>query len=350
MVPRQPAWFLVCPSQHPSMAHPCASSSSRRPCLEPSLLDIQRSPFYCVASLDNLTGHARRRRKYPALAIVPCPTFLLGPTPSFPVLRPSAALRLRAFALKRPLTGGSRGIGLACLRLLLDSPFHANLLSLSRSFPSELRQLSQTYPDRLKVVIGDVKNSKDIQTAVETAIKTFGAIDGLVLNAGLFKLERIIESNSLEYWKQVFDVNFFSLVTILNHALNHLRNSNGRVVFISSGAAVSGTAAWGSYNASKAAMNSLCKTLATEEPTITSIALRPGTVDTQMQTELRAKGKDKMDAHSYKRFADLFESSNLLPVEVPAQVIANLVTKADKTLTGQFLSWDSNELKNYRGS
>ncbi|MBW0590116.1 hypothetical protein O181_129831, partial [Austropuccinia psidii MF-1] len=103
----------------------------------------------------------------------------------------------------------------------------------------------------------------------------------------------------------------------------------------------------GSYNASKAAMNSLCKTFATEERNITSIALDPGIVDTKMLAELMAKGKDKIDTDSYQRFTDFFESLKVLPPETPARVIANLVTKAEKSLTGQVLSWDSDKLKSF---
>lgn len=246
------------------------------------------------------------------------------------------------------LTGGSRGIGLSCLKLLLKSPTRTNVVSLSRSCPSELQDLKRLYHDNLLIIQGDVKRDEDNKLAVESALKSFGSIDGLILNSGVIKFERLDSNTSLESWKDVFNVNFFSLVSILKHSLVHLRKSNGKVIFVSSGAAVGGLASWGSYNSSKAAMNSLCRTLASEEPKITSIAVRPGVVDTEMQSQLRSEGKDVMLDPNYKHFHGLFESSKLLPPEAPAQVIANLSINADAKLTGQFLSWDSEELSTYR--
>lgn len=65
----------------------------------------------------------------------------------------------------------------------------------------------------------------------------------------------------IDDWKSHFDINFFSLITALRATLPALRESDlgGRVVFVSSGAATGNVAGWGPYNASKAAMNSLCR-------------------------------------------------------------------------------------------
>ncbi|KAA1078799.1 hypothetical protein PGTUg99_017476 [Puccinia graminis f. sp. tritici] len=248
------------------------------------------------------------------------------------------------------LTGGSRGIGLSCLKFLLQSPIRANVVSLSRSFPPELQELKKSYEQNLHVIQGNVAKDEDNKLAVDTAIKSFGSIDGLILNSGIIKFERIDDPNkpSIEAWKEVFDVNFFALVSILKHSLVHLRSSNGRVVFVSSGASVGGIASWGSYNTSKAAMNSLCRTLASEEPTITSIALRPGVVDTEMQVQLRSEAKEVMNPPNFKHFNGLYESSKLLKPEGPAEVISNLSIRAEQKLSGQFLSWDSEELAGYR--
>ncbi|KAI9621406.1 hypothetical protein H4Q26_015702 [Puccinia striiformis f. sp. tritici PST-130] len=230
-------------------------------------------------------------------------------------------------AVYRPtiiLTGGSRGIGLSCLEILLKSPIRANVVSLSRSFPAKLLELKKSYHDNLLVVQGDVKNDEDNKRAVESAIKTFGSIDGLILNSGIIHFERIDKNKSLEAWREVFDVNFFPLILMLKHSLVYLRSSKGRVVFISSTASVEGGSSLGSYGASKAAMNSLCRTLAAEEPEITSISLRPGVTDTDMQEELRSKGKDIMTPTIYQSCYDLYASSKIVRPERPAEVIVNL--------------------------
>jgi len=110
-----------------------------------------------------------------------------------------------------------------------------------------------------------------------------------VLNAGtLDPLTRIASPDAadLDQWRRHFDTNFFSLVSALQVATPLLRESKApggaRVVFVSSGAAVGGTGGWGPYNAGKAAMNSLARTYANEEPNIVSVAFRPGVVDTDV--------------------------------------------------------------------
>lgn len=140
--------------------------------------------------------------------------------------------------------------------------------------------------------------------AVALAEKTYQHVDGLILNAGtLDPLCRIGDDTPLSAWKTHFDINFFSLVTALKATLPALRKSDigGKVVFVSSGAAVKGNAGWGPYNAGKAAMNGLCRcfvhcfssvrhytdgrhrTLAAEEPNLISVAVRPGMVDTEVR-------------------------------------------------------------------
>ena len=96
---------------------------------------------------------------------------------------------------------------------------------------------------------------------ISTIVKTHNRLDGLVLNAGVLEPLGPIadESIPLAAWKSHFDVNFFSLIPALRASLPALRVAQGRVVFVSSGAAVNGPAGWGPYNASKAALNSLCR-------------------------------------------------------------------------------------------
>lgn len=86
-----------------------------------------------------------------------------------------------------------------------------------------------------------------LSQAISLTLKTYGRIDGLILNAGtLDPMGRIdTPENGLDSWKKHFDVNFFSLVSTLKATLPSLRQNEGRVVFVSSGAAVSNTAGWG---------------------------------------------------------------------------------------------------------
>jgi len=172
-----------------------------------------------------------------------------------------------------------RGIGLAVTRHLLSPAFNAVVVAISRSRSPELFELGLSNAD-LDIVTCDMYGRRDVSaiyplmlpfstdehkltTELRHAAQKYHGIDALILNAGILDpVGKVADSGiPLDEWKRHFDVNFFSLVTAVRGALPALRKSHhgGRIVFVSSGAAAKGTAAWGPYNASKAAMNSLCR-------------------------------------------------------------------------------------------
>lgn len=94
------------------------------------------------------------------------------------------------------------------------------------------------------------------------------------------------------------------------------------------------------YGSTKAALNHLCFSLASEEPQITAVAVRPGVVDTDMQVEIREQHRAAMGEEGYSRFAELHKTGKLLKPEQPGAVIANLAIGAPKTLSGKFIRYE----------
>jgi NAD(P)-dependent dehydrogenase (short-subunit alcohol dehydrogenase family) len=249
------------------------------------------------------------------------------------------------------ITGASKGLGLACARILLSNKFGASVVTISRSRTSELDKLAEEYGKRLTILQGDISLEQVTSNAVSTAVKTYGSLDGLVLNAGtLHPLGRISSTSisTLSEWRNVFEINFFSLVHTVQAALPHLRKAGGRIVFVSSGAATGNISAWGPYNATKAAMNSFARTLANEEPDIVSVAVRPGMVDTGMQSVLREIGASEMHPHEHQIFLDVHSSSKLVKPEQSGHVLASLAVSASKDLSGKFVTWNGEECAPHR--
>ncbi|KIK68063.1 hypothetical protein GYMLUDRAFT_155147 [Collybiopsis luxurians FD-317 M1] len=248
------------------------------------------------------------------------------------------------------VTGASKGIGLAVVSILLNK-FNATCVTLSRSISPQLGNLAS---DRLLALECDVADESAVQTCVGRALEKFQHIDGLILNAGTIDpLCRIEDDTPMSEWKRNFDVNFFSLVTAIKATLPSLRKSEsgGRIVFVSSGAAEKGIPGWGPYNASKAAMNSLCRQvlILEEESSVFSVAVRPGVVDTAMQGEIRSNGATAMgDGHQF--FLDLRANSSLLKPEEPGHVIAALSLQCPAGLSGKFVSWDNDVCKPFMSS
>lgn len=112
--------------------------------------------------------------------------------------------------------------------------------------------------------LGRSADEKALSNAISAGASHYHRIDGLILNAAtLNPCCHVGDSTPLDAWKSHFDVNFFSLVAAIKAALPFLRKSvlGGKIIFVSSGASIKGIAGWGPYNASKAAMNSLCRYL-----------------------------------------------------------------------------------------
>ncbi len=116
-----------------------------------------------------------------------------------------------------------------------------------------------------------------------------------------------------------------------------LRKAKGCILFTSSGASISGYNSWGAYGASKAALNHLALTLSVEEPDVTSISIRPGVVDTQMQRDVREKHSETMQETDTAKFRTLHKQGKLLKPEQPGNVMAKLVLNGTNALSGKFL-------------
>ncbi|KZF21249.1 short-chain dehydrogenase [Xylona heveae TC161] len=246
------------------------------------------------------------------------------------------------------LTGASRGIGQAVAQYLLSPPRSHNVVVLARS-KAPLEALQKQYPEQVQVVAGDLAGDFSLaDKAVQVALDTWGRVDALIVNHGVLDPVRRIADADIDAWRRAYDVNVFGAVAFAKAALPALRESQGRIVFTSSGAANSGYVGWGAYGSSKAAINHLAKTLANEEPSVTSVALRPGVVDTEMQTDIRGVHTQYMDAKEAEKFSKLKNEGGLLKPEQPGTVIANLALKAPKELSGQFVNWSDEELKEFQ--
>jgi len=109
---------------------------------------------------------------------------------------------------------------------------------------------------------------------VSLALKAFSRIDALIINHGtLTPVTRIADSNPKE-WRAAYDVNLFSAVAFVSPSPSHpwhgrlslqikpaipsLRQTHGRIILTSSGAATGTYSTWGAYGSSKAALNRRC--------------------------------------------------------------------------------------------
>lgn len=245
------------------------------------------------------------------------------------------------------VTGASRGVGHAIATFLITAPPKHKVVLASRS-AQPLEKLQEIAPDRVAYKAGDLSDSKCIKEAIDLAISKFGRLDGLVLNHGTLGAVKRIADLEEGDWEEYFKTNFFSCAVAAKYAIPELRKTKGRIIITSSGAAGSAYTAWGLYGSTKAAQNHLTMTLGLEEPDITTIAIRPGMVDTEMQRQIREVHKDSMDAEELKKFTSAFEGGQLVKPEQCGHVIAKLASQGPSSLSGQVLSWNDEKLSNYQ--
>ncbi|KAH8999095.1 short-chain dehydrogenase [Lactarius akahatsu] len=256
------------------------------------------------------------------------------------------------------VTGASRGIGLAATSFLLEA-FNATVVAISRTRTPELDALTTAHPGSLQAVQCDMPPA--FTAAIQSVLAKHGHLDGLILNAGAIEpLVPVASADTpLDAWRTHFEINVYSLITALKAAVPSLRDSpkGGRVVFVSSGAAILGIAGWGPYSASKAAMNSLNRLdyywrlrhwHEEEKGKIVSIAVRPGKVDTNMQGEIRESGGLHMAHDVHQSFVREKREGLLLKPEQPGYVIAALSLHAPESLSGEFVNWDDERCREFR--
>lgn len=169
------------------------------------------------------------------------------------------------------ITGGSSGIG------------KETAISLSKSGVKvyEFSRKGESYGDVTHVSC-DVTDEALVKAAVGAVSEKEGRIDILVLSAG-FGISGAAEFTDEKTAKSQFDVNFFGAVNCVNAALPVMRaQKSGRIVFISSVAAVVPIPFQSFYSASKAAINSFAQSLGNEVKPfgISVTAVMPGDIKT----------------------------------------------------------------------
>ena len=242
------------------------------------------------------------------------------------------------------VTGASRGIGAAIVRRLRLAG--ATVVAVARTpianLPSEPRH--PTASGRLHPIIANVADPSACARVVGETVTTFERLDALVNNAGTLEpMARITDTDPAQ-WRHSLDVNLLGPYYLSRSAVPHLRKVGGRIVNISSGAALKAIHGWSAYCVAKAALTHFTRQLAAEEPAITSVALRPGVVDTAMQALIRDAGPGVMTEERSAYFQSLKDRGKLLDPDVPARAAAWLALYAPAALNGQFIDYDDPRL------
>jgi NAD(P)-dependent dehydrogenase (short-subunit alcohol dehydrogenase family) len=185
------------------------------------------------------------------------------------------------------ITGASRGLGRALARSLAADGWH--LVIDARGAPAldeaaaELRTAGAATVD---AVAGDVADPAH-RARLLTAAEALGRLDALVNNASVLgpSPQPALADYPLDVLRAVYEVNTLAPLALTQAALPLLERSGGRIVDVTSDAAVEGYEGWGGYGSSKAALEQLSNVLAAEHPSLRVYRVDPGDLRTQLHAE-----------------------------------------------------------------
>lgn len=231
------------------------------------------------------------------------------------------------------VTGASRGLGAAIARCLDRMGAAVVLSARSRD---KLEALASELTEAL-VLPADLSDLDRAVELVERAAAWKGRLDALVNNAGQIDPIEPLASCDPKAWAEAIQTNLVAPAVLTSRALPHLARQNGRVVHISSGAAVKVVQGWSAYCTAKAGLLHLSKIAAEECPEVAQFSLRPGVIDTDMQRAIRSSAG--MTEADLTKFRSLHESGQLEPPEVPARAAAWLALRGPHQRSGDFIEY-----------
>lgn len=156
--------------------------------------------------------------------------------------------------------------------------------------------------DRCAFAQCDLTESETLPKVVELCLARFGCIDVLVNNAGVFETNPFFGTSYADWvrgWNATFAVNVFGTANLTYLVLQHMRDrKQGKILNVASRAAHRGELTFADYGASKAAIVNLTKSIARAcaGEGITSVAIAPGFIETQMASEELARRRRDIEA------------------------------------------------------
>ncbi len=233
------------------------------------------------------------------------------------------------------VTGGSRGIGRACVARLAAEGAKVAFLYCNN------QQAAESLAAELKATSGDVRafqaDVRDLQRAhqiVDQLFEEWGKIDVLVNSAGIVH-DGLMGAMTQEQWRDVLDTNLGGTFNYC-HAVTQpmMMNRSGAIVNLSSTAAEFAARGQTNYAASKGGINGLTRSLAKElaPRNVRVNAVAPGMIETDMSQVVRGIAGDQI-----KKMIPLKRIGQ--PEEI-ASVVAFLASGDAAYLTGQVLRVD----------
>lgn len=228
------------------------------------------------------------------------------------------------------ITGGSRGIGKACVYEFCKRGYRVFF-----NYNNSKAEAEKISADTGAVMVqADISNSEDVINMADYIHTNYGRIDILVNNAGIAQ-QKLFTDITENDWDRMFDVNMKGMFLVTKAFVHDMIiNQSGKIINISSMWGIMGGSCEVHYSASKAAVIGFTKSLAKElgPSNICVNCVAPGVIETEMNSHLSDEDKESLCDET-----PLFRIGK--PEEV-AKTVAFLSSEDSGFITGQVISVD----------
>jgi 3-oxoacyl-[acyl-carrier protein] reductase len=235
------------------------------------------------------------------------------------------------------VTGGSRGIGLAIAQRLADAGY--SVIAVSRRESDRLREAiaaAAKGDGRLHFRAFDLADIDAIPAFVKSLREEFGAIHGLVNNAGI-GTEGLLATMHNSEIEALMRLNVLSPIILTKYVVRYMMadGAGGRIINMSSIIASTGYNGLSAYGATKAAATGFTRSLAREvgKLGITVNALAPGFIDTELTQGLAPEQRQRIAGRSALR--------RLPEADDVARMVEYLLGEGGRNVTGTVLTVDA---------
>ena len=227
------------------------------------------------------------------------------------------------------VTGSAAGIGFACAESLSKDGATVIGLDLNPDIISQMNKINGNG------VVVNLTNEVKVKTVIDDIVRSFGGIDILVSNAGIFTAGAFIDKMDQVNWEKSMAVNLTSHQMLLKHTIPFLKEGlSSSIVIIGSRNVVAPGAGASSYSCAKAGLTQLCRVAALE---LAPHGVRCNIIhpDAVFDTKLWTAEALSRSAERYGLTIDEYKTRNLMKTEIKSADVGNMVSVMSGNVFGK---------------